>query len=208
MGEQSPIRVSKGLIHDWIGSALIPNARLEDIFVVVQDYSRYKDFYKPLVIDSQALEPDGTDWRFSLLMLSKSLFAKTALVSEWKDRYIRVGDRQWYSVAYSTRVEEIAEYGSPDAHKLPPDAGSGYIWRLYSFARFEQRDEGVYVELEAMALSRDIPAALRWVIDPMVRRVSRGSVLNSLVETRSAVQSAVRVSGPHPKDRSVTVVTR
>jgi hypothetical protein len=194
VGQRSPIRVSKGLIHDWIGAALFPNATLEDIFVVVQDYARYKEFYKPLVIDSKWLGADGADYRFSLLMLNKSLFAKSALISEWKDRYIRVDDRHWYSIAYSTCVEEIEGYGSPGERKLPPDAGSGYIWRLYSFSRFEQRDGGVYVELEAIALSRDIPAALRWFIDPIVRRVSRGSVFTSLIETRTAVSSAVSAS--------------
>ncbi len=171
---------------------------LEDIFAVVRDYNRYTEFYKPLVIDSRSLGGDGADYRFSLLMLNKSLFAKTALASEWNERYVRVDDQRWYSIAHSTRIEEIEGYGSPGERKLPPDEGSGYIWRLYSFSRFEQRDDGVYVELEVMALSRDIPGALRWLIDPIVRRVSRGSLLTSLMETRAAVRSevgAARISG-------------
>ncbi len=188
VGDHSPIRVPRGLIHDWIGATLIPNARIEDVFAVVRDYNRYTEFYKPLVIDSRSLGGDGTDYRFSLLMLNKSLFAKTALASEWSERYICVDSRRWYSIAYSTRVEEIEDYGSPGERKLAPDEGSGYIWRLYSFSRFEQRDEGVYVELEVIALSRDIPGPLRWLIDPIVRRVSRGSLLTSLTETRAAVR--------------------
>jgi hypothetical protein len=127
-------------------------------------------------------------------MLNKSLFAKTALASEWNDRYIRVDDQRWYSIAYSTRVEEIEEYGSPGERKLPLNEGSGYIWRLYSFSKFEQRGDGVYVELEVIALSRDIPGALRWLIDPIVRRVSRGSLLTSLIETRAAVRSEAGIS--------------
>jgi hypothetical protein len=62
VGQHSPIRVSKGLIHDWIGAALFPNATLEGIFAVVQDYARYKDFCKPLVIDSKSLGADGADF--------------------------------------------------------------------------------------------------------------------------------------------------
>ena len=189
VGDHSPIRVPKGLIHDWIGATLIPNAEVEDIFAVVRDYNRYREFYKPLVIDSKSLVTDGPDYRFSLLMLNKSLFAKTALASEWNDRYIRVDDQRWYSIAYSTRVEEIEEYGSPGERKLPLNEGSGYIWRLYSFSKFEQRGDGVYVELEVIALSRDIPGGLRWLIDPIVRRVSRGSHFTSLIETQGAVRS-------------------
>jgi hypothetical protein len=197
VSERSPVKVSKGLIHDWIGAALIPDATLADIFAVVQDYSRYREFYKPLVVDSESLGTDGMDCRFSLLMLNKSLFAKSALASEWTDRYVKVNDRQWYSVAYSTRVQEIEGYGSPDERRLPVDEGSGYIWRLYSFSRFEQRDGGVYIELEAIALSRDIPAALRWLIDPIVRRVARSSVSTSLTETKAAVRAAARASYAH-----------
>ena len=204
--DHSPVRVPKGLIHDWIGTALVQNARLEDIFAVVRDYNRYREFYKPLVIDSKSLGADGLDYRFSLLMLNKSLFAKTALASEWNERYIRVDDERWYSIAYSTRVEEIEDYGSPGERKLPLNEGSGYIWRLYSFSRFEQRGDGVYVELEVIALSRDMPGALRWLIDPIVRRVSRGSLLTSLIETRAAVRSDV--SAPDASSYPSTVSAR
>ena len=63
----------------------------------------------------------------------------------------------------------------------------GYVWRLSSVARFEQRDGGTYVEVEAIALSRDIPTALRWVVNPIVRRVSRNSMLVSLQQMKEAV---------------------
>jgi hypothetical protein len=197
-GDHSPIRARKGLIHDWIGAALIQDARLEDVFAVVHDYNRYREFYRPLVIDSKSLGADGPDNRFSLLMQNKSLFAKVALASEWNDRYICVDDRRWYSIAYSTRVEEIEDYGLPRERKLPLNEGSGYIWRLYGFSRFEQRDDGVYVELEVISLSRDIPGPLRWLIDPIVRRVSRGSLLTSLTETRAAVRSSSSLASSGP----------
>ena len=54
---------------------------------------------------------------------------------------------------------------------------------ISSIARFEQRDAGVYIELEAIALSREIPAALHFVADPIVRRMSRNSLLAALQQT-------------------------
>jgi hypothetical protein len=83
----------------------------------------------------------------------------------------------------------VDNYGQPDQRKLSPDEGSGYIWRLYSLSRFEERDGGVYVELEAIALSRDIPGSLHWLVNPIVRRVSKGSLEVSLVKTQQAVRS-------------------
>jgi hypothetical protein len=68
------------------------------------------------------------------------------------------------------------------------------IWRLYSISRFEQRDGGVYVELEAIALSRDVPGALRWVVDPIVRRTSRSSMVVSLQKTEGAVLETARAA--------------
>ena len=46
---------------------------------------------------------------------------------------------------------------------------------------------GVYVELEAMALSRDIPVVLRWLVDPFVRKASVSTMFSSLKQTREAV---------------------
>ena len=65
----------------------------------------------------------------------------------------------------------------------------GLIWRVHSITHFEERDGGVYIEVEAIALSRDIPAVLRWVVDPIVRRVSRASLATSLQQTEAAVRS-------------------
>jgi hypothetical protein len=92
------------------------------------------------------------------------------------------------------RVQEIEDYGRPGEHRLPEGQGGGYIWKLHSIARFEQRDGGVYVELEAMALSRDVPAMLRFVVDPIVRRVSRNSLFTSLEQTEHAVRGTSAMS--------------
>ena len=48
------------------------------------------------------------------------------------------------------------------------------------------------IKFSAFALSRDIPRALRWLIDRIVKRVSRSSLLTRL--SRAAVRSEVGVS--------------
>jgi len=185
--EHNPKRVPSGLIHHWTGAAFIPNSTIADVFAVVRDYARYKQYYAPLVIDSKPLGHAGQEYRFDMLMMNQSLFSRSALDGEYAESYVRVSDSRWYSVAYSTRVQQIEDFGRQSEHRLPPDEGSGYIWRIYSDSRFEQRDGGVYVELDVIALSRDVPVSLRWVIDPIVRHVSRSSLLTSLEKTRAAV---------------------
>jgi len=52
----------------------------------------------------------------------------------------------------------------------------------------------VYLELEAMALTRDIPASLAWVIAPAVSHLSINSLTTTLRQTRDAVISSGVVS--------------
>ena len=178
-----------GSIHDWIGAAFFPNTKLNDVLAVVRDYNHYKDLYKPSVVESKSLAAPGGDDKFSMLLVNKEVVAKTALDSEYQACYQKLDAKRWYGIAYSTRIQEIRDYGQPGEKRLPPDEGSGYIWRLYSIARFEERDGGVYVELEAMVLSRDITGAFRWVADPIVRRVSKNSLWTSLRKMEEAVRS-------------------
>jgi hypothetical protein len=80
-------------------------------------------------------------------------------------------------------------FGTPEEHLLPEGEGTGLIWRLSSITRLEERDGGVYAELEGYALSRDIPAVLRLFVSPIVRRVSRDSVATSLHQTKVAIDA-------------------
>jgi hypothetical protein len=189
VGQHNPKPVPSGLIHDWIGAAFIPNAKLTDVLSTVGDYDHYKEFYKPTVVDSKSLGSQQSCDKYSMLLANKEVVSSTALDAECEVCYHQVGEGRWYSVAYTTRLQEIRHYGRPDARELPAGQGSGYLWRIYSFARFDERDGGVYIELEAIALSREIPFAVRWVVDPIVRRVSKNSMVISLRQTEEAVRS-------------------
>jgi hypothetical protein len=105
-----------------------------------------------------------------------------------------------YSTSFSTRVREVEKFGLSNEHEAPANTGRGLIWRLYSISRFEQRDGGVYVELEAVALSRDVPGALRWLVDPIVRRTSRSSMAVSLQKTEEAVLSTTSAARNNQND--------
>jgi len=203
VGQKNPKPVPSGLIHDWIGAAFIPDARLTDVLSAVRDYGRYKEFYKPTVVDARALGTNGGCDKYSMRVVNNERVAETALDSEYEACYLRLDELRWYSTAHTTRVQEIRHYGRPDEQELPPDQGSGYIWRVYSLARFEERDGGVYIELEAIVLSRDIPVAVRWMVDPIVRRVSRNTLLISLEQMEEAVRSTAETANRTAKQSTV-----
>ncbi len=198
---QNPRSVPGGLIHHWIGAAFVPNVRLDDMLAVTRAYDRYQEFYRPSVIKSKLIASNGADDKFSMQIMNKALFLKTALDADYQATNVRLDDRRFYTISRTTRVQEIEELGQRAEHRIPEGEGGGYIWKLYSVARFEQRDGGVYVELEAVALSRDIPAMLHFLVEPIVRRVSRNSLLTSLQQTEQAVRASVIAV---PKSANVT----
>jgi hypothetical protein len=105
--------------------------------------------------------------------------------------HIRVDDRHWYGVSNTIHIQEVDKFGTPGQRNLPEDQGTGLIWRLSSITRLEERDGGVYAELEAIALSRDIPAAFRVFVTPIVRRVSTDSLATSLHQTKVAIDNSM-----------------
>jgi hypothetical protein len=189
VGKHVPHSVTSGLVHHWVGAAFIPDAKTQDVLGVVRDYGHYKTLYKPHVVESKALVNDGSVDKFSISLLTKEGSSTLALDSDYEACYVQWSPKQWYGIAYTTRAQEIRNYGHPDEHKLPEGQGNGYIWRVYNIVRFEERDGGVYVEQETIALSRDIPALFHWIVDPIVRRVSRNALTISLRQTEEAVQA-------------------
>jgi hypothetical protein len=117
--------------------------------------------------------------------------AKTALDTDCEAAYFRVDDRHWWGISNTVHIKEIDHVGTPTQRTLPEDTGTGLIWRLSSITRLEERDGGVYAELEAIALSRDIPVAFRMFVTPIVRRVSRDSLATSLHQTKVAIDEGM-----------------
>ncbi len=196
-GADGTQEVPNGLIHDWAGGLFIPGAKIQDLLSVLHNYGRYGDYYRPVVRQAKLLGREEENERYQMVWMKKALFVTAALEGEYETTYIPLDEKRWYSVSNSTRVQEIRNYGHAGEQKMAPDTGSGFLWRMYSDSRFEERDGGVYLEIEVIALSRDIPPGLRWLVTPYVAKLSRDSVISTLDQTRDAVlQSAADPPGP------------
>ena len=93
--------------------------------------------------------------------------------------------------ANSVRIQEIANCSQPREHAFPEARRPGYVWRALIVERLEQRDGGVYVELETISLSRGIPVEVGWLIKPLTDELPRKMMSNILDETRAAVPRSV-----------------
>src|SRR5262249_41552375 len=81
--------VPNGLIHDWLGAAFFPDMTLEQVFATMDQYACYKDFYKPLVIDSKLLSRDDKEINFSMRWFKKALWITTVMEGDYKATYFR-----------------------------------------------------------------------------------------------------------------------
>jgi hypothetical protein len=182
--------VSHGLIHDWVGAIFIPGATIDDLWAVIHDYDNYEQLYRPVVTSSRTLACADKRQEFQMVWHRKVLFVSAAIEGRYQSRDVMLDPHRGYNLAEAVEVREIQGYGHNDERLLPPDTGSGFIWRIRSISRYEERDGGVYLELEAMALTRDIPASLAWMVNPVVNRLSINSLTATLRQTRDAVISA------------------
>jgi len=188
---RGPVKVPNGLIHDWIGAALIPDTTLEDTLALIQNYDNHKNIYQPEVIDSRLISHHANDFQIYLRLLKKKII--TVVLDTDHDVHYRPLDRaRWICRSYTTRIAEVENAGSPAERVLPPDTGHGFLWRLYSYWRFQERDGGVYVECRAISLTRDVPFGLGWAIEPIIQKLPKESLISTLEATRRALQAKAR----------------
>jgi len=184
-GSGSP-EIPGGLIHDWVGTVLIPKAAVAQVIALVQDYDHSADHYSPDVMKSRLISRHDDDFQ-AFLRLKKHKVITVVLDTEYNVHYGRLDATHQYSFSRSTRISEIAEPDTPNEHALPAGKDHGFMWRLNSYWAFEQTEEGVLVECEAISLTRDIPTGLGFMVGPFVNSIPRESLQFTLEATRKAL---------------------
>lgn len=171
----TPQEVPGGLVHDWVGLAFIPGAKVQQVLAVVQDYDHLARYYSPEVQASRLIAHSGNDFQI-FMRLRKHKVITVVLDTDYDVHYGELDADHWYSESRSTR---IAEEGGGD---------HGFLWRLNSYWRFAQVEDGVVVQCEAISLTRDIPTGLGWIIGPFVSSIPRESLEFTMNATREAVK--------------------
>jgi len=182
------IEAPHGLIHHWIGAVFIPGATLRQVLDVVQDYDHHQDIYKPEVVRSRLIHRDGNHFQIFYRLRDKKIITIT-LNTNHDVEYFPIDANHCRSRSVATRIAEVADADQPGEHEKPVGHDGGFLWRLNSYWRFEEKDAGVYVEVESVSLTRDIPTGLGWLIGPFVTSIPRESLRMTLGSTRSAVEA-------------------
>jgi hypothetical protein len=114
------------------------------------------------------------------------------LDSEYDVHYFHLDAARAGSRSYSTRIAEVENQGKSDEREKPVGDDNGFLWRLNSYWRFWERDGGVYIQLEAISLTRDIPAGLGWLIQPFITSIPEESLRFTLGRTQAALSAKLR----------------
>jgi len=174
-GNKAEIRVPHGLIHHWAGIVFIPGATLDQTLAVIQDYDHHQDVYSPEVLRSRLLRRQGDDFHI-FLRLRKHKVVTVILDTEYDVHFVRVDPHRAYSRSHSTRIAEVENPGRSDERDLPPGNDHGFMWALDTYWRFLETADGVFIQCEAISLTRDVPTGLGWLINPIVRDLPKESL--------------------------------
>lgn len=174
------------LIHHWVGTIFIPGASLPQVLALLQDYDHHDEYYKPDVVKSKTVGRTGDNFKIYYRLKRKKVIT-VVLDTDYDVHYHTIDAARAFSESHATRITEVEHPGEAGELELPPGNDGGYLWRLDSYWRFADAGHGVYVQCEAVSLTRDIPTGLNWLIGPFVESIPRESLAFTLESTRDAV---------------------
>ena len=186
LDDGKPIAVPGGLIHHWIGTAFVPGATLAQTLAFMQDYNHKVEYFKPDIVRSKILKHEGDDY-FVLLRFYQKKIITTVIDTDQEVHYHVVDKTHAWSRSSATRVQEVDNPGKSDERLEPEGHDRGFVWKLNTFWRFEEKDGGTYLECQAISLSRDIPTGLGWMVGSFVSSVPRESLTFTLTTARAAL---------------------
>ena len=189
-----PIDCPGGMMPHWVGIAFIPGAKLDDVLGVLKDYNHQAVYYAPDVERSKIESQNGEHYRV-FLRFRRHKVITVVLNTEHEVQYFRDGKTRAHSRSSAVRIAQVENPGKPDEREKTPGNDDGFLWRMETWWRMEERDGGVYVQSEVASLTRDIPTGLGWLVGPFVTSVPKEALAFTLEATRKSVST---ITTPSP----------
>jgi len=177
------LSIDGGQVNHWRGTVFVPKVKLDALLKVLQEPQSDKHKQED-VLSSRVVSRDG-DSQKVYLRLRRTKFVTVVYDTEYDVDYKRLSPDRALSNSISTKVVEIENPGTPQERALPEGNDSGYMWRLNSYWRYKQFEDGVLVEIESLTLSRNLPAIIGPLIRPIVNSTARESMTRTLASVRA-----------------------
>jgi hypothetical protein len=175
------------MLHDWRGTAFAPGATAADFERLMKDYNAYPRHFSPQVLQARVLAQHD-DFLHVLMRVRQKHVITVVMDTAYDIVYGRLDAKHGYSISRSTQIQEIESPGSSAERVMGPKEEHGFLWRMNTYWSYEERDGGLYMQIESVSLTRSIPNALAWIIRPFVESIPR----ESLEFTLRAASNALR----------------
>jgi len=175
------------MLHHWRGTAFVPGATAADFERLMKAFNDYPKHYAPQVVTAQVLARQG-DHLQAIMRVRQQHIITVVMDTSYDVNFARLDALHGYSISRSTRIAEIASPGTRHERALSGSEEHGFLWRLNTYWSYEERDGGVYMQIESVTLTRSIPRGLGWAVAPFVEAVPRESLEFTLRSTSTALR--------------------
>jgi hypothetical protein len=163
------------LLHDWRGTAFAPGATAADFERLMKNFGAYPRSFALQVLRARVLAQQGDHYIVTLRVRQQHILT-VVMDTTYDVTFARAGPARGYSISRSTRVAEIDAPGTAREHALTPQEDHGFLWRINTYWSYQERDGGLYMQIESVSLTRSPPVGLGWVIEPFIESVPRESL--------------------------------
>jgi len=175
------------MLYHWRGTAFAPGAKAADFERLMKDFNAYPQHFSPQIISAKTLAQQGDHLQASMRVRQKHVIT-VVMDTSYDVIFARLDARHGYSISRSTKISEIDSPGTGRERALNSSEEHGFLWRLNTYWSYEERDDGLYMQIESVTLTRSIPRGLGWAVGPFVDSVPRESLEFTLRSTCNALQ--------------------
>ncbi len=175
------------MLHHWRGSAFARGARNADFERLMKDVNAYPQHFAPQVIRAQVVAGQGDHYQAKLRVRQKHVLT-VVLDTTYDVTFARLDPHHGYSLSRSTQISEVDSPGTSSERVLSTREEHGFLWRINTYWSYEERDGGLYLQVESVSLTRSVPPGLAWAVRPFVDSVPRESIEFTLRATCNALR--------------------
>ena len=175
------------LLHDWRGTAFVAGGKAADFERLMKNFNAYPRVFTPQILTARILSHDGDHFQTTMRVKQKHVLT-VVMDTAYDVAFGRLDAAHGYSISRSTQIAEIDSPATAHERALGPGEEHGFLWRMNTYWSYEERDGGLYIQIESVTLSRSIPTGLGWAIGPFIESVPRDSLEFTLRATSNALR--------------------
>jgi hypothetical protein len=188
--EQMPGPAVPGaLLHHWRATAFAAGATPESFERLMRNLDAYPSVYAPEVLRARVVRQQQPTRMQTFLRVRQHHVLTVVLDTTYDVSFGRLDPQHGFSTSQSVAISEVAAAGTLAERALTPAEEHGFLWRQNTYWSYEQRDGGLYLQVESLSLSRSIPRGLAWAVQPFIVSVPRESLEFTLRSTMNALRN-------------------